>query len=188
MGVLYSLAMKRSGTVALFPGTFDPFTNGHLDVIHRGRTLFDRLIVAIGQNPTKRPLFPVKERLEMIRQLVAESGENVEVQSYKGLTVDFARKVGATVILRGLRNGTDLNFEFQLALTNRAVADIETVFIMAGETYAFTSSSLIRQIAAEGDVDRLHRFVPPLVLERLKEKKRQLGARLLNDFPDGFKE
>ena len=174
---------------ALFPGTFDPITNGHLDVIRRGRVLFDRLIVAIGHNPAKRELFNTDERYAMIRELLApECLENVSVQTYRGLTVDYAKKIGAGAIVRGLRNVTDLNFEFQLALTNRAVADIETVFIMTGETYAFTSSSLIKQIAAGGDIDRLHRLLPPLVLDRMKQKKEQLGAAIAAIRVDGFKE
>ena len=112
----------------------------------------------------------------------------MEVHKYRGLTVDYALHVGAGAIVRGLRNVTDLNFEFQLALTNRAVADIETVFIMTGETYAFTSSSLIKQIAAGGDVDRLHRLLPPLVLDRLKLKKNELGDAFSSIRIDGFKE
>ncbi len=162
--------MSEHRKIGLFPGTLDPPTNGHLDVIRRGRTLFDHLIVAVGRNPAKPELFSMHERQEMLNELVADL-DDVEVQTYQSLTVDYAREVGATAILRGLRNVTDLNFEFQLALTNRAVTDIETIFIMTGESYAFTSSSLIRQIASAGDVDRLHRLLPPLVLERIKQKK-----------------
>jgi len=180
--------MASGHKIGLFPGTFDPITNGHLDVIRRGCVLFDQLIVAIAQNPAKHELFSVDERLAMTRQLLADGSENISVESFKGLTVDYARDIGASVILRGLRNVTDLNFEFQLALTNRAVADIETVFIMTGESFAFTSSSLIRQIAAGGDVDRLHRLLPPLVLGRLKEKKQQLGGKISSFRTDGFKE
>lgn len=162
--------------IAVFPGTFDPITNGHVDVVRRARHLFDQVIVAIGHNPEKRPLFTLEERLEMIREIVNEMGPNVIVQTFTGLTVDFARQVRATVILRSLRNVSDLSFEFQLALTNRAVADIETVFIMTGDAHAYTSSSLIRQIAAGGDVDRLHQLLPPNVLQRMKIKK-QLAAK-----------
>lgn len=182
--------MNHGPRIGLFPGTFDPITNGHLDVIVRGRALFDRLVVAVSHNPTKSELFSVQERLEMARLLVRETPElrNVEVDSYEGLTVDYARRVGAVAIVRGLRNVTDLNFEFQLALTNRAVAEVETVFIMTGELYAFTSSSLIRQIAAGGDVDRLHRLLPPLVLARLREKKKQLGPRMAQLHTDGLKD
>lgn len=158
--------------VGLFPGTFDPLTNGHLDVIKRGQVLFDKLIVAIGDNPAKHAIFSGEERLDMIQQIVeAECDSHVEIHIFHGLTVDFAREVDATAILRGIRNVTDLNFEFQLALTNRAIADIETVFIMTGETNAFTSSTLIKQIASGGDIDRLKSLLPPVVLERLKQKK-----------------
>lgn len=181
--------MTPRRTIGLFPGTFDPFTNGHLDVIRRGRALFDRLVVAIGYNPAKSELFTMEERVEMTRLLVTNEGfDNVSVESFDGLTVDYARRVGATAILRGLRSVTDLNFEFQLALTNRAVADIETVFIMTGETYGFTSSSLIRQIAAAGDVQSLHRLLPPLVLQRLAHKKETLGPRMSSIRIDGFKD
>ncbi len=181
--------MSSHPVTALFPGTFDPITNGHLDVIRRGRRLFDQLIVAIAHNPAKHELFSMDERLGMITHLLeTERQENVQVRMFRGLTVDYAMQVGATAILRGLRNVTDLNFEFQLALTNRAIAEIETVFIMTGEAYAFTSSSLIKQIAAGGDADRLHRLLPPLVLEQLKKKKQQLGAAFSSIRVDGFKE
>lgn len=181
--------MKTPMKIAVFPGTFDPMTNGHLDVIRRGRQLFDQLIVAIGHNPGKSELFSIEEREEMVRQILASDCDNVKVDTFRGLTVDYARKVGASVILRGLRNVTDLHYEFQLALTNRAVADIETVFIMTGETYGFTSSSLIKQIASAGEVDRMHRLLPPIVLERLKQKKSLSGGQLLSRHqPDEFKE
>ena len=166
--------MSTKEKIGLFPGTFDPITNGHLDVIARGRHLFDTLVVAIGRDPLKTPLFTEDERENMIGKLVSDLGDNVKVAGFRGLTVDYARKIGATAILRGLRNVNDLHHEFQLALTNRAVADIETVFIMTGEQYAFTSSSLIKQIASAGDIDKLHRLLPPLVLDLLKEKKDHL--------------
>ncbi len=165
--------MSQKPKIALFPGTFDPITNGHMDVIQRAEPLFDQLIVAVGHNPDKNVIFPPNERVEMIQQIVDERCQNVSVQSYKGLTVDFAQQVGATVILRGLRNVTDLHHEFQLALTNRAVGDIETVFIMTGENYGFTSSSLIKQIAAGGKIDRLTSLLPDLVVEKLKKMSKQ---------------
>jgi len=137
---------KSHPKIGLFPGTFDPMTNGHLDVIRRGQSLFDRLIVAVGHNPAKREIFSTAERQEMIEEILrAECEDHVEVRCFSGLTVDFARESRATAILRGIRNVTDLNFEFQLALTNRAIADIETVFIMTGESTAFTSSTLINR-------------------------------------------
>ena len=167
----------RPPRIALFPGTFDPLTNGHLDVIRRGQGLFDQLIVAIGTNPAKVELFSSEEREAMVRRIVESEGLAVRVERYRGLTVDFAKKIGASVILRGLRNATDLAHEFQLALTNRAVADIETVFIMSGEPYGFTSSSLIKQIAAAGDLDRLGRLLPVDVIEQMKRKQGRIRQR-----------
>ncbi|MEX0776355.1 MAG: pantetheine-phosphate adenylyltransferase [Phycisphaeraceae bacterium] len=179
--------MTARDKIGLFPGTFDPITNGHLDVIHRGRRLFDTLIIAIGHNPAKVQLFSMDERLQIIRGLVKDC-PNVTVSTYEGLTVDYARQIGATAILRGIRNVTDLNFEFQLALTNRAIADIETVFIMTGETYAFTSSTLIKQIASGGDIDRLNRLLPPVIIQRMKEKKADHGGQIPWMHRDAFKE
>ena len=160
--------------IAIFPGTFDPLTNGHLDVIRRGQNLFNRLVVGIGTNPAKQQLFSMDERLEMVRQIIADEQLSVEVATFRGLTVDFARRCNATIILRGLRNATDLSHEFQLALTNRAVADIETVLIMSGEPYGFTSSSLIKQIAAAGDLQRLNRLLPKVVIDRMADKMDRL--------------
>src|ERR687889_2220188 len=157
--------MKR----AVFPGQFDPITNGHLDVIRRGVHLFDELIVAVGINPEKREMFPLDERIEIIRELLKDT-HGVKVQKYTGLTVDFVRSVQATAILRGIRDVSDLRYEFQLALANRAVGGIETVFIMAGDQYALTSSSLIRQVVAlGGDVGQLRAILPDLVVEKLQE-------------------
>lgn len=164
--------------LAVYPGSFDPITFGHLDVVRRGRRLFDELVLALGRNPGKAQLFSVDERTGMaqrlIDQLVAEEpgGAPVRVESYDGLTVDFARSVGATVILRGIRNLSDLQYEIQQAVTNREVAGLETVFIVAGQSFAYTSSSLIRQIAALGDdLDALSTMCPPLVIEALRKKK-----------------
>jgi len=159
--------------VAVFPGTFDPVTNGHLDVIGRGSALFDELVVAVGENPEKASLFSQQERAEIIRSLVTGLS-NVRVETFSGLTVDFARKIGAAAILRGIRNTSDLHFEFQVALTNRVVASVETVFIMTNPLYAFTSSSLIKQIAQMGgDVSAL---VPKEVLPRIQAKFSRHGT------------
>ena len=175
--------------IALFPGTFDPLSNGHLDVIRRGRHLFGRVIVAVGRNPAKREIFTIAERVDMIRELIAaEHFDNVEADAYDGLTVDFARERGVAAILRGIRNVTDLNFEFQLALTNRAIADVETVFIMTGEVHAFTSSTLVKQIASAGDIERLAPLLPRPVLDRLKARKAELGGRLPWQHVDHLKE
>jgi len=163
--------------LALYAGSFDPITYGHLDVLDRARRLFDELILGLGHNPDKPALFTFEERLELARVLVEKmikshpNGASVRVEHYAGLTVDYARKVGASAIVRGIRNVTDLAHECQLAITNRQVADIETVFIVTGEQFGFTSSSLIRQVAAlGGDLDRLTTIVPQLVLDRIKTK------------------
>lgn len=176
--------------VAMFPGSFDPITYGHLDVIRRGRRLFDELVVAVGRNPGKHPLFSPEERVEMVRQLVSqlvqeEPGEaRVRVDSFAGLTVDFARDVGATILLRGIRNLSDLQSEVQQALTNRQVAGLETAFIVAGQDFAYTSSSLIKQITAMGkDLKPLRTMVPPLVVQLLREKK-ALGHPVLTSLQD----
>lgn len=156
--------------VGVFPGQFDPITNGHLDVIHRGLLLFDELIVAVGINPDKREMLSIEERVDIIQQIFKDS-PNVRVEKYAGLTVDFVRSVRATAILRGIRDVSDLRYEFQLAMANRAVGGVETVFIMTGDNYALTSSSLIRQvIALGGDINALRPLLPELVIERLERK------------------
>ncbi len=165
----YNAGMTETHRIALFPGTFDPITNGHVDVIRRGVKLFEELIVGVGENPEKSSMLAQAERVEIIREVLAEaigSDAPVRVEPFTGLTVDFAARVGAMVILRGIRNLSDLQFEFQVGLTNRVVADIETVFIMTNPQYAFTSSSLIKQIASQGgDVSAL---VPAQVLPHLQ--------------------
>jgi len=152
---------------AIFPGTFDPITNGHLDVIERGMRLFDELIIAVGRSPVKNQLFSPEERVAMIAELIAEM-PRVSVESFKGLTVEYAAKKKADVILRGLRSLTDVQYEFQLAMTNRAVTGIETVFVMTSEKYGFTSSTLIREIASLGG--NLSELIPANVHEHLKER------------------
>ncbi len=150
---------------AIFPGSFDPITNGHMDVVRRGMKLFDELIIAVGRSPIKNQLFAPPERVEMIAELI-EGLPGVSVESFDGLTVEYAARRQASVILRGLRSLTDVQYEFQLAMTNRAVAGIETVFIMTSEQYGFTSSTLIREIASLGG--DLSNLIPTGVHKRLE--------------------
>ncbi len=159
---------------ALFPGSFDPITNGHLDVINRGMKLFDELIVAVGKSPLKNQLFTPEERVEMIAELV-KGLAGVSVESFEGLTVEYARQKKADVILRGLRSLTDMNYELELAMTNRSVAGIETVFVMTTEQYGFISSTLIRQVASlGGDISNM---VPANGNGRLQERFKRMQER-----------
>lgn len=152
---------------AIFPGSFDPITNGHLDVINRGMKLFDELIVAVGRSPLKDQLFPPEQRVEMIAELIKDM-PGVSVEGFDGLTVEYARQKKANVILRGLRSLTDVNYEFELAMTNRSVTGIETIFVMTTEQYGFISSTLVRQVASlGGDISNL---VPENVYRRLRER------------------
>ncbi len=145
---------------AVFTGTFDPLTLGHLDVIRRGSQLFDRLVVAIGVNPSKQMLFPVEERVELIRRVVSDI-PNVTVEPFHELAVQFVRRIGARVILRGLRTLSDMEYEFSMSLTNQRLdPEIETVFLMADGEYSHVSSSLIKQVARFGGSEAVSRFVP----------------------------
>jgi pantetheine-phosphate adenylyltransferase len=174
---------SRIKKVAVFPGQFDPITNGHLDVMRRGVSLFDELVVGVGINPDKREFFTIDERVAMIRSLVHDI-PGVKVEKYTGLTVEFARAEKATAILRGIRDVLDLRYEFQLAMANRAVGGIETVFIMTGDQYALTSSSLIRQVVAlGGDVRSLSALLPAVVVQKLREKQKN-GSLKISETPD----
>jgi pantetheine-phosphate adenylyltransferase len=154
--------------VALYPGSFDPLTNGHLDILFRSRRLADRVIVAILQNDSKKTLFSVEERLEMIREIVG-ADPGVSVRSFSGLLVDFAAQSGATLLVRGLRAISDYEYELQMALMNRRLAPaIETVFLMAKEEYSYVSSRLVKEVARLGaDVSGL---VPEPIRHRLEER------------------
>jgi pantetheine-phosphate adenylyltransferase len=161
--------------IAVFTGMFDPMTLGHLDVIRRGCSLFERLVVAIGENPNKQALFSVDERVELARLVVAPF-PNVEVRSFQGLTVRFVRELGARVILRGLRALTDMEYEFSMTLTNhRLDPELETVFLMADGEYAHVSSSLIKQVGRFGGAESLARFVPRELVEPILAKMRDLA-------------
>jgi pantetheine-phosphate adenylyltransferase len=167
----------RPRKVGVFPGQFDPITNGHLDVIRRGAGLFDELVVAVSNNPDKREFFTMDERVEMVRELVADM-DHVRVEQNPGLTFKFAQSVKGTALLRGIRDASDLRGEFQTALANRSLSGIETVFIMTGDQYALTSSSLIRQVVGlGGDVRSLSGLLPAVVIQRLRQKQRH------GDFP-----
>jgi pantetheine-phosphate adenylyltransferase len=153
---------------AVYPGTFDPITNGHLDILSRGGRMFDRIIVAILRNPDKDPLFPLEERTEILKAVVSR-WSNVEVESFDGLLVEFARARGAQVIVRGLRALSDFEYEFQMTLMNqRLEPGIQTVFMMPSETYSYVSSRLVKEVARlGGDVTGL---VPEQVVERLRKR------------------
>ncbi|HEX8323784.1 MAG TPA: pantetheine-phosphate adenylyltransferase [Tepidisphaeraceae bacterium] len=158
---------------AVFPGQFDPITNGHIDVIRRGLKLFDELIVAVGVNPDKKELFTLQERVGLIGELLKDEPA-AKVQSYTGLTMDFVESVHATTILRGIRDATDLRYEFNIAMVNRSVGGVETVFVMTADQYALTSSSLIRQVVQMGgDLKKLKPLLPPNVITALAHKARR---------------
>jgi pantetheine-phosphate adenylyltransferase len=153
---------------AIYPGSFDPVTNGHLDLIERGTKIFDRLIVGVLRNLEKDPLFTLVERLEMLRETTRQ-WPNVEVDVFDGLLVDYARQRGARVILRGIRAVSDYEYELQMALMNRKLeSQIETVFMMPAEAYSYLSSRLVREIARLGG--SLEGLVPPVVEQRLRTK------------------
>ncbi len=157
---------------AIYPGTFDPITNGHHDLVRRAASIFDRVVVAVAANPNKAPMFSMEQRVDMARRVLADM-RNVEVLGYAGLTVDFARENGLTVVIRGLRAVSDFEFEFQLANMSRHLSpDIESVFMTPQEQYTFISSTLVREIAVlGGDVSE---FVHPIVETELK-RMRKIG-------------
>lgn len=154
--------------IALYPASFDALTNGHLDIIRRAAALFDKVIVAVARNMEKQPLFSVAERLQMLRELTADI-PNVEIADYDGLTIEFAKKIGAQFIIRGLRFVSDFEYELQLALMNLELdGNIETIFMVPSVKYSFLSSRIVKEVASlGGDVSE---FVPPLVEKRLREK------------------
>lgn len=162
---------QRSSHLAIFPGMFDPVTHGHLDIIQRASRLYDRLIVAVGVNPLKTAVFSPEERKQMVVEHTPEL-TNVEVMTYSGLTIEFARGVGARVILRGIRDNVDLHAELEIATTNLIIGDIETVFLMTSGQHILTSSTLIKQIVEIGRYDSNHlaRLVPLDVAKRLEER------------------
>jgi pantetheine-phosphate adenylyltransferase len=158
-----------NSVVAIYPGSFDPLTNGHVDIIRRGARLFDRIIIAVLVNLEKAPLFTVPERVEIAREIFT-GNTNVEVDTFDGLLVDYARKRGAGVIVKGLRAVSDFEFEMQMALMNRKLSpDVETVFMMPTQPYTYVSSRLVKEVVALGG--SVHGLVPESVEKRLREKK-----------------
>lgn len=155
-------------TRAIYPATFDPITNGHIDIAERAARIFPELIVSVFDRPMKNLLFSIDERLEMTRKALAHI-ENVQVEKYSGLTIKFARERGAQVLVRGLRVLSDFEWELQLSLTNHSLdPDIETVCLMASQEYSFLSSSLLKEIAMNGG--NIEHLAPPVVVEALKKK------------------
>jgi len=169
---------KRS---ALYPGTFDPITNGHHDLLRRASGIFDRVVVAVAANPNKAPMFSIEKRVEMVRRVVQDL-PSVEVHGYASLTADFARECGCGVVLRGLRAVSDFEFEFQLSNMNRHIArEIETMFLTPQEQFTFISSTLVREIATlGGDVSE---FVHPLVAEELAQRAPMFRRAPLTPLP-----
>lgn len=173
------MIVHHAPIVALYAGSFDPITHGHLDVIRRASKLFNELIVGVGQNPDKRPLFEQSERLDLIRPLVREI-KNVRVEAYKGLTIHFARRAGARVLVRGIRDVADFSNELQQANVNLRLGELETVFVLTNDQNVLTSSTYIKQICelGGGDRDMIERLVPANVA-------RQLDVRFGLRRPDG---
>lgn len=164
--------------IAVLPGSYDPITLGHMDIIERGAALYDELVVAVSENPMKKPLLDIEERLALIRELT-RGRPHVRAEMFTGMTVDFCRRIGASVILRGIRTYTDFEYEFQLAIANRRIGGIETVFIMSSAERSFVRSTLIKEaVALGGDVEP---FVPKIVAEalrlRMEEKKGKISHR-----------
>ncbi len=158
-------------TIGVYPGTFDPITHGHTDILTRSLHMFDKIVVAVAPNPSKHPLFDLKERLEMVR-LVTSHLPQVEVVAFDGLLVDFVQRMGAHVIIRGLRAISDFEHEFQMALINRRLArTIETVFLMPSEEYSYLSSTIIKDVATHGG--SLKEFLHPEVERRLRARIRK---------------
>jgi pantetheine-phosphate adenylyltransferase len=155
---------------AIYPGTFDPITNGHLDILKRASQLFDKVIVVVSNNPHKNPLFSLEERRKLVYETVKDI-DNVEVDVFDGLLVQYARKKGALALIRGLRAVSDFDYEFQMALMNRKLLpELETVYLMPSEEYTYINSTIVKEVARLGG--RIDCFLPPVVSEHLKEKMR----------------
>ena len=167
---------EKSAMRAVYPGTFDPVTYGHIDLIHRAARIFDEVIVAVAHNPSKHPLFSVKERVELLKR-ATRGVKRVVIDQFDSLVVDYAHRKQVMVVIRGLRMISDFEYEFQMALTNRKLADdVETIFLMPSESHAYVSARLIKEAAALGA--KLSSFVPPFVETALKRKLAANAQRL----------
>lgn len=171
------MTLQHREKTAVFAGTFDPPTHGHLGIIERARRLFDKTIIAVGVNPEKSPLFSAAERVEILRELVGQAPD-VEVEAYAGLTMDYVKHKGADVIVKGIRDSDDLRNELRQANVNMIAGDVETVFLFTDDQTAMISSTLIRQIAEMGGLasGKMVRLIPPLVVERLNKKLGSLNS------------
>ena len=160
---------------AVYPGSFDPVTRGHLDLVERSLRLFDSITVAVAENSSKQPVFTLEERLEILRAVLPKT-PRIQVSAFRGLVVDFCRVHGFSAILRGLRTVADFEYEFSMALTNRHLnPDVETIFVMPSEQYSYVSSSLIKDVVRHGgDVSK---FLPPIVETRLRARLLEIHAR-----------
>ncbi len=157
--------------IAVYPGSFDPVTFGHLDVIKRARKIVDLLYVAVTENPVKEPIFSVPERVELLKEVTRDI-DGVKIDRFDGLLIHYANKINAEAIIRGLRAVSDFEYEFQMALTNRKLSDnIETIFMMPSESYSYLSSTMIKEIAKLGG--DLSHFVPQVVIEKIKKKYKE---------------
>ncbi|OGL44393.1 MAG: pantetheine-phosphate adenylyltransferase [Candidatus Schekmanbacteria bacterium RBG_16_38_11] len=167
---------------AVYPGSFDPITNGHIDIIKRGLAIFDEVIVAIAKNSEKKPLFAVKERVKIIRE-IAKGLKGIRVDVFDGLLVDYVKSVGAKAVIRGLRAVSDFEYEFQMAITNRKLGkDVETIFLMSSEKYSYLSSRIVKEVSSYGG--NITGMVPESVVKALGEKF--MRKKLTQEIKDGF--
>jgi pantetheine-phosphate adenylyltransferase len=156
---------------AIYPGSFDPITNGHLDIIERASRIFGKVIVTVMENPRKNPMFPIRERLEML-QITTQGMANVEVDCYRGLLIDYVKQKNANIIIKGLRAISDFEFEFQMALINRKLdQDVETMFMMTNSKYSYLSSSIVKEVASYGG--NVEGLVPDCVYQRIVRKYKE---------------
>jgi len=167
---------------AVYPGSFDPITNGHIDIIERGLAIFDEVIVAIARNSGKKPLFSIKERVKILNE-VTNGFKGIKIDIFDGLLVDYVKKVGAKAVIRGLRAVSDFEYEFQMAITNRKLGnDVETIFLMSSEKYSYLSSSIVKEVASYGG--NVSGMVPEKIVKALDKKF--IKKKLTQEIKDGF--